>query len=112
LKANGLRVIVAATAAEALADACPDFLLCDYNLRGSINGVESIEALRAALGENIPAIVMTGDTRSKTREAITSHDISVLIKPFAADELLQLIGGLHRLRQDQDRSAFRIGVAY
>jgi len=32
----------------------------------------------------------------KTMEAITSHDISVLIKPFVADELMQLIKRLHR----------------
>ena len=103
LKMNGIRVVFAATAAEALAlvnqqDARPDFVLCDYNLRGSINGIESIEALRAALGENIPAIVMTGDTRSETREAIVSRDISVLIKPFPADELLRSIGRLHGVK--------------
>lgn len=115
MKMNGIRVVVAATAAEALAlvdqqNARPDFVLCDYNLRGSINGVESIEALRSVLGQNMPAIVMTGDTRSETREAIASHDISVLIKPFVADELLQLIGRLHRLKDDQDRSSFNMGL--
>lgn len=115
LKANGLRVIVAATAGEALAlvnqqNARPDFVLCDYNLRGSANGIESINALRAALGQNVPAIIMTGDTRSETRAAIASRDISVLIKPFAADELLQLIGRLHRLNGDQDRSPFTTAV--
>jgi len=115
LKTHGIRVVVAATAAEALAlvnqqIARPDFALCDYNLRGSINGVESIEALRTVLGQNIPAIVMTGDIRSETREAIASHDISVLIKPFVADELLQLIGRLHRSKDDQDSSSFNMGL--
>ena len=115
LKANGLRVIVAATAGEALAlvnqqNARPDFVLCDYNLRGSANGIESINALRAALGQNVPAIIMTGDTRSETRAAIASRDISVLIKPFAADELLQLIGRLHRLNGDQEGSPFTTAV--
>jgi len=116
LRAKGIRVIVAATAAEALAlvgqqDARPDFVLCDYNLRGSANGIESIKALRAVLGEDIPAIVMTGDTRSETREAIASHDIAVLIKPFVADELLQLIGQLLRPKSDQESSALKMGLA-
>jgi hypothetical protein len=34
---------------------------------------------------------MTGETRSDTIEAIASHDISVLIKPFSAHELIELI---------------------
>jgi signal transduction histidine kinase/ActR/RegA family two-component response regulator len=101
LKANGIGVVAAATTSEALAlvgqqDTRPDVVLCDYNLRGSANGVESIKTLRAALGQDVPAIVMTGDTRSLTREAIASHGISVLIKPFVANELLQLIAQLQR----------------
>jgi len=100
LKATGIRAVVAATASEALAlinqqDVRPDFVLCDYNLRGSANGVESIKALRAALGWNVPAIVMTGDTRSDTMEAIASHDMTVLIKPFLANDLLRMIERLH-----------------
>lgn len=115
LSAKGIRVIVAATAAEALAlvnqqETRPDFVLCDYNLRGSANGLESIKALRVALGENIPAIVMTGDTRSETRETIASNDIGVLIKPFVADELLQLIGRLEHLKADQDSSLTVLAV--
>jgi CheY-like chemotaxis protein len=93
--------MVVATGDDALAlirerDVSPDVLLCDYNLRGSANGLESIKTLRAALARDVPAIVMTGDTRMKTMEAITSHDISVLIKPFVADELIQLIQRIRR----------------
>ena len=96
LKTIGIRAVVAGTINEALAlikqeNIRPDFVLCDYNLRGSANGIESIKALRAALGWNVPAIAMTGETRSDTIEAIASHDISVLIKPFSAHELIELI---------------------
>jgi CheY-like chemotaxis protein/anti-sigma regulatory factor (Ser/Thr protein kinase) len=96
LKVSGIRVTLAASADEALIlanrqDTRPDFIVCDYNLRGCPNGVESIKALRAALGWNVPAIIMTGDARSETRTAITAHDISVLIKPFVARDLLELI---------------------
>jgi CheY-like chemotaxis protein len=101
LKTTGVRAVVAATTNDALGlinqqDMRPDVLLCDYNLRGSANGVESIKALRAALGRQVPAIVMTGDTRSNTMEAIASHDISVLTKPFSARELFQMIDRLQR----------------
>jgi PAS domain S-box-containing protein len=96
LKFKGIAAVVVATGDEALAlvnqqQFRPDLVLSDYNLRGSTNGVESIKALRTALGWKVPAIVMTGDIRSETVETIAAHDISVLIKPFLVDELLRHI---------------------
>jgi PAS domain S-box-containing protein len=101
LKFKGIEAVVVATGDEALAlinqqQLRPDMVLSDYNLRGSTNGLQSIKALRSALGWNVPAIVMTGDIRSETVEAIAAHDISILIKPFLADELLQQMKRLHR----------------
>ena len=109
LTARGIGVIGAATVSDAAAlikqgDLCPDLVLCDYNLPGPMNGVESIKLLRATLAWNLPAIVMTGDTRSKTMEAIASYGVSVLIKPFLGDELIQLINRLHRSSESPDRN--------
>jgi CheY-like chemotaxis protein len=101
LKAKGVDAILVATANDALAlinrqEIRPDFLICDYNLRGSANGVDTVNALRAALAWNIPAIVMTGDIRSEVVDWVAAQGISVLIKPFVADELLQHIARLHQ----------------
>jgi DNA-binding NtrC family response regulator len=100
LKLRGIGTSMVATGNDALTLVTegirPDLVLSDYNLRGSMNGVESIKALRSALASNVPAIVMTGDIQSKTIEAIASHDISVMIKPFLAEELLQLMTRLQR----------------
>ena len=101
LKAKSIEAIAVATADDALAqvhrqEIRPDFLICDYNLRGSANGVDTINALRAALAWNVPAIVMTGDVRSKVVDSIAAPGISVLIKPFVADDLFQQIARLHR----------------
>jgi len=74
----------------------PDFLICDYNLLGSANGVDTVKALRTALAWNVPAIVMTGDIRSEVVDLVAAEGISILIKPFPADELLQLITRLHQ----------------
>jgi len=76
----------------------PDLVLSDYNLPGPMNGIESIDALRAALGWQVPAIIMTGDIRSTTIDAVASSGIAVLVKPFPANELLQLIDRLHAAR--------------
>ena len=101
LKARGVEAIAVATANDALArisrqEVRPDLLICDYNLRGSANGVDTVNALRAALAWNIPAIVITGDIRSEIVDRVAAHGISVLIKPFLADELLQHITRLYR----------------
>ena len=96
LKAKGVDATIVATATEALTlvreqGLRPDVLLCDYNLRGSPDGMETINHLRAALGRNVPAIVMTGDIRSQTVVPISSQGVSVLIKPFLAEELLKAL---------------------
>jgi PAS domain S-box-containing protein len=108
LSARGIGVISAATVSEATTlikqkNMRPDILLCDYNLPGPMNGVESIRELRASLAWNIPAIVMTGDTRSNTMEAIASDDVPVLTKPFLADELVRLIHRIGRSSESPDR---------
>jgi len=55
--------------------------------------METIKHLRAALGRKVPAVVITGDIRSETVDSISSQGVSVLIKPFSADELLQALRG-------------------
>jgi PAS domain S-box-containing protein len=109
LTSRGIGVIGAATASDATSlikqkDLRPNLLLCDYNLPGPMNGVESIKSLRAALAWNLPAIVMTGDTRSKTMEAIASYGVSVLVKPFSGDELIQLMNRLYRSSEAPEHS--------
>jgi CheY-like chemotaxis protein len=96
LKEKGVEATLVATSMDALAlireqGLRPDLLLCDYNLRGSPDGVTTIQHLRAVLGRNVPGIVMTGDTRSQTAASIASQGFAVLIKPFLADELLEAI---------------------
>jgi len=98
LKMRGVDATIVATATGALTlvreqGLRPDVLLCDYNLRGSPDGIETIRHLRAALGWNVPATVMTGDTRSQTVDSISAQGISVLIKPFLAEELLEALRG-------------------
>jgi CheY-like chemotaxis protein len=97
-KARGLEATIVASAKDALTlvreqGLRPDLVLCDYNLRGSPDGVETIRHLRAALGRNVPAVVMTGDIRSQTVDTIAAHGVNVLIKPFSAEELLEALRG-------------------
>ena len=98
LKTTG--VVAAATGNEALALVTekgirPDLVVSDYNLPGSMNGVASIAALRAALAWPIPAVILTGDIRTQVIDAIDEHDVSVAIKPLKADEFVRLLNRLH-----------------
>ncbi len=102
LKSEGLDVVSLANGNEALAQVTDrgmrfDLILSDYNIPGR-NGVDSIHALRAAVGWKIPAIVLTGDIRSDVIESIAKNDVGIALKPVTPNELIglmraQLAGG-------------------
>ncbi|MBV8973800.1 MAG: response regulator, partial [Sinobacteraceae bacterium] len=109
LTLRGISVIAVPTGSDALKllqqkKLCADMVLCDYNLPGPMNGVESIQSLRTALSSDLPAIVMTGDTRAKTLEAIASHGVSTLVKPFLGDELVRLMNRVCRSSESSGHS--------
>ena len=104
LAAEGLNVVGTANGHEALdlvtsKRVRPELVLSDFNLPGRMNGVETIQALRKALAENIPAIVLTGDIRSEVLDAIAMHDVRIATKPVNADQLMLLV------RQQQAQAA-------
>ena len=96
LRSEGLGAVSVANGNEALAlitekGMRPDLILSDYNIPGPLNGIESVHALREALAWKIPAIILTGDTRSQVIDAIAKHDVAVAIKPVKADQLKELV---------------------
>jgi CheY-like chemotaxis protein len=106
---KGVDATIVATAKEALTlireqGLRPDVLLCDYNLRGSGDGIETIRHLRGALGRDVPAIVMTGDIRSQTVDSISAQGFSLLIKPFLADQLFDAFKGREKPAIPMDAS--------
>jgi signal transduction histidine kinase/CheY-like chemotaxis protein len=96
LRSQGLRAVSVANGNEALAlitekGMRPDLILSDYNIPGPLNGIESVHALREALTWKIPAIILTGDTRSRVVGAIAKHDVAIAIKPVKGDQLKELV---------------------
>jgi CheY-like chemotaxis protein len=81
-------VVTAGSCAEMLALAVnfimtPDLIISDYRLRNEENGIATIERLRTEFNEDIPAILITGDTApDRIREAMAS-DCFLMHKPVS-----------------------------
>ena len=69
----------------------PDLLISDYRLRDNQTGVMAIEAVRRALEEDIPAIIITGDIAAEELRQVTALGLPLAHKPISADHLKNLI---------------------
>lgn len=98
----GCGVVVAGGGEEAMIAAKmgprPDLVLCDYRLRGD-DGVEVIRKLRARLGQDLPAVLITGDTAPEARAR--AEGCVLLHKPLTHDQLRAAIGPLLEARRAQ-----------
>jgi signal transduction histidine kinase len=59
----------------------PDVLVVDLRLADGASGLEAISALRAAVGHDLPALVVTGDAGSEPMREAQARGFAVLIKP-------------------------------
>lgn len=94
-------VIPASSGAEAMAklhveDLHPDVVLSDYRLPGGETGVELIQRIRAHLGDDVPAIILTGDTSMEQLVDTQAFNCQVLHKPFESTRLASCINQLLR----------------
>ncbi|TXT41549.1 MAG: integral membrane sensor hybrid histidine kinase [Comamonadaceae bacterium] len=64
-----------------------DLLICDYRLRGHRTGSECIVALRALLGQDKPALLVTGDTAPERLREAQGSGIPLLHKPVSPGQL-------------------------
>ncbi|WP_376965538.1 PAS domain-containing hybrid sensor histidine kinase/response regulator [Azospirillum sp. A26] len=86
-------------ALEKLEGRTPDVILTDYHLDRSLTGVEALRTLRASLGSDIPAAVVTADRDAAVREDIEAAGCRLLYKPVRPGALRALLGQLLAERQ-------------
>lgn len=81
----------------------PDVVISDYRLREQRTGAEAIAALRAVLGDDLPALLITGDTApERLREALATG-VPLLHKPVQPAQLyLSLLAVRGEIGQQQD----------
>jgi two-component system CheB/CheR fusion protein len=79
-------------AAEAIASAgAPDLVLADYNLPGARTGLGVVAAVRARFGIALPALILTGDTATRTLRDIAAGRALQLSKPVQLGVLAEAV---------------------
>lgn len=73
-----------------LAGIAPQCVIADYHLDKG-EGIDTILALRAMYGSNLPAVLITADRTDEVRDRATGHDIRVLNKPVRPAALRALL---------------------
>ncbi len=69
----------------------PDLLLCDYRLPYGMTAIQVIQRLRELWGNDVPALVLTGDTASETLHAIRASGAILLHKPISPARLRSMM---------------------
>jgi two-component system, sensor histidine kinase len=81
-----------AAAAQVAARGRPlGLILSDYQLAGERSGIDAIRAVSQQMGNDIPAIIVTGDTSAAAVEEARQHGYPVLHKPVDTELLRDLI---------------------
>ncbi len=69
----------------------PVALLSDHRLGLQINGLEVLRQLRYEFGDDLPAMLLTGEIPAELAEAARSAAVQLVSKPIDADSLLALL---------------------
>ena len=95
----GYEATVAANAMEAeqsvqLRGLAPDLILSDLHLGAGRDGIAAIEAVRRLCGQEVPAILVTGDTTRDELRRATESGHTVLFKPLQPRRLFDAMRGM------------------
>lgn len=104
LQAHGVTIDAVASEAEAEAvlvetahgSAPVDVLLCDVRLADGADGLAAAQRLRARFGPGLQVLLITGETAPQRQQQMHDCGLQVLLKPVAADRLLQALASLPR----------------
>lgn len=100
LQSWGCRCVAASDADEVLQKIngqAPDFIIADLRLRNNRTGIDAVRELRAALGREVPAVLISGDTALDRLIEVSAAGFTMLHKPLKAVRLRALLN--HSLAQ-------------
>ena len=65
----------------------PDIIICDYRLRGNENGIDVVREIQTECNEDIPAMLITGDTGPDRLMEAQASGLLLLHKPVPNGKL-------------------------
>ncbi|MFA6013795.1 MAG: hybrid sensor histidine kinase/response regulator [Gallionellaceae bacterium] len=65
----------------------PDILVCDYRLPNGLTAIHVIQRVRELWGDDVPSLILTGDTGPEALQAIHASGSILLHKPIAPARL-------------------------
>ena len=77
-------------------DAWPRAVICDYRLGPSYSGFDAIAELHHEFGDEMPAILVTGDLDPLIQARAAEQGIRVMHKPLDRDQLLTALREITR----------------
>ena len=101
LSAWGFHPVTGADAAEvgaalSAARLRPAAVVADYRLAGDLRGDEQIRRLREVFGDELPALLVTGESDPAVLAALRGADLPVLPKPVRPARLRAFLRGAER----------------
>lgn len=95
----GCRFLGAASLVDAVTQlsatkSTPDLIIADYYLGGDLRGTDAIDALRARHGQNLPAMVVSGDRSFELKNALKAAGFAFLPKPASPARLRAMMSYL------------------
>jgi CheY-like chemotaxis protein len=110
LKVWGYDVITAGSGAEMVSKIVncqirPSVIICDYRLRGDENGIDVIRLLQSEFNEELPAMLITGDTAADRLIEAKASGFLLLHKPVANGRLRAALASLTSSRAFDDNAS-------
>jgi signal transduction histidine kinase len=95
----GCDVAVSASGAEALErlrslPTAPHIVIADLHLNNGERGTQAIAGVRAALGSEVPALIVTADHSAKSEDDVRAAGLELLRKPVRPAEMRSLLSFL------------------
>ncbi|HEY9198591.1 MAG TPA: ATP-binding protein [Gammaproteobacteria bacterium] len=75
----------------------PDGIIADHRLPGGHTGIEAIRDLQREYGEDLPCLIITGDTAAKPLRDLQDSGVQLLHKPVAPAKLRAFLNHAQRM---------------
>ena len=99
LAASTVDAALALAAAES-----PQVLLVDYHLHDRLDGLDALDALRAACGDDVPGALLTADGSDALKQAAQARRCRVLTKPVKPASLRAFLAAARDRPTPDERS--------